>query len=30
MNTHLEALGWITICFAVLYFGGHLILALAR
>ncbi len=30
MNTHLEAFGWITICSAVLYFGGHLILALAR
>ena len=30
METHLEAFGWVTICFAVLYFGGHLILALAR
>ena len=30
MEKHLVALGWITICFAVLYFGGHLILALAR
>jgi hypothetical protein len=30
MEKHLEALGWITICFTVLYFGGHLIFALAR
>ena len=30
MKTHLEAFGWVTICFAVLYFGGHLIVAFAR
>ncbi len=30
MEKHLTALGWITICFAVLYFGGHLIVTLAR
>ena len=30
MEKHLEAAGWITICFAVLYFGGHLIVALAK
>ena len=30
MEKHLEAMTWITICFAVLYFGGHLIFALAR
>ena len=30
MDKHLVALGWITIRFAVLYFGGHLIFALAR
>jgi len=30
MNTHLEAFGWITLCFAVLYFGGHLIIALVK
>ena len=30
MEKHLEAFGWVTICFAVLYFGGHLIVALAR
>ena len=30
METHLTALGWVTICFTVLYFGGHLIVALAR
>jgi hypothetical protein len=27
---HLEAIAWITICFAVLYFGGHLIVALVK
>ena len=30
IEKHLEAAGWITICFAVLYFGGHLILAWAK
>jgi len=30
MEKHLEAVGWVTICFAVLYFGGHLIVALAK
>ena len=30
MEKHLTALGWVTICFTVLYFGGHLIVALAR
>ena len=30
MEKHLEAMCWITICFAVLYFGGHLILAWAK
>jgi hypothetical protein len=30
MGAHLEAFGWITICFAVLYFGGHLIVSLAK
>ena len=30
MEKHLLALGWITICFTVLYFGGHLIIALAN
>ena len=30
MEKHLTALGWVTICSAVLYFGGHLIVALAR
>jgi hypothetical protein len=30
MEAHLKAFGWITICFAVLYFGGHLIVALAK
>ena len=30
MEKHLEAVGWITICFAVLYLGGHLIVALAK
>ena len=30
MGKHLEAAGWITICFAVLYFGGHLIVSLAK
>ena len=30
METHLEAFGWIAICCAVLYFGGHLIFALAN
>jgi hypothetical protein len=30
METHLEALGWVIICSAVLYFGGHLIVALVR
>jgi len=30
METHLEAFGWIAICCAVLYFGGHLIIALAN
>jgi len=30
MEKHLEAFGWVTICFAVLYFGGHLIVALAK
>ena len=30
METHLTALGWVTICFAVLYFGGHLIVSLAK
>ena len=27
---HAEAFGWIVICFAVLYFGGHLIVALSK
>ncbi len=30
METHLEAFGWITICCAVLYFGSHVIIALAN
>ena len=30
METHLEAFGWVTLCFAVLYFGGHLIVSLAK
>ena len=30
MEKHLEVMAWITICFAVLYFGGHLIVALAK
>jgi hypothetical protein len=30
METHLEALGWIIICSAVLYFGGHLVVSLAK
>jgi len=30
MEKHAETIGWITICFAVLYFGGHLIVALAK
>ncbi len=30
IEKHLETFGWITICFAVLYFGGHLIVALAK
>ena len=30
METHLEIFGWIVICIAVLYFGGHLIVALAK
>ena len=27
METHLEAFGWIVICIAVVYFGGHFLLA---
>ncbi|SVA89813.1 uncharacterized protein METZ01_LOCUS142667 [marine metagenome] len=30
MEKHLTAAGWIVICIAVLYFGGHLIVALAK
>jgi len=30
MEKHLEAAAWVTICFAVLYFGGHLIVALSK
>ena len=30
MEKHAEAIGWITICFAILYFGGHIIVALAK
>ena len=30
MEKHLEAFGWITICCAVLYFGGLLIISLAK
>ncbi len=30
MEQHLETAGWITICLAVLYFGGHVIVALAK
>ena len=27
---HLDNFGWITICFSIIYFGGHLIVALAK
>ena len=27
METHLKAFGWIVICIAVVYFGGHFLLA---
>jgi hypothetical protein len=30
METHLEALGWVIICSAVLYFGGHLVVSLVK
>ena len=30
MKTHLETFGWVTICFTVLYFGGHLVVAWAK
>jgi len=30
IEKHAEAFGWVVICFAVLYFGGHLIVALAK
>jgi len=30
MEKYLEIAGWITLCFAVLYFGGHLIVSLAK
>ena len=26
----LNGIGWIIVCFAVLYFGGHLIVALVK
>jgi hypothetical protein len=26
----LEIAGWVTICFSILYFSGHLIVALTR
>jgi len=30
IEKHLEAFGWVTICFTVLYWGGHLIVAWAK
>ena len=30
MEKDLDKFAWITICFAVLYFGGHLIVALVK
>ena len=30
MEKCLDNFGWITICFSIIYFGGHIIVALAR
>ena len=27
MEKHLNNFGWITICFSIIYFGGHVIVA---
>ena len=30
MEKHLDRFAWVIICFAILYFGGHLIVSLAK